>query len=164
MPAPPSSTTRDVEAFDRTRLAALGALRDELGCDFLLSPMVITVSARWNAGVMSWDGATYRFTKGMMPGSGAYGYVPALSLHVNVIELDGGERVYFGTGGIRPLSEIHGGFWKDEFEQVSTDELLRNESLNDAAIERAILQLSRTEADALARSKDRPKPGKRAAR
>lgn len=157
----PYTGVRDVEAYERTRLAALGALRDELGCDFLLSPTVIAVSAAWNAGVMSWDGATYRFTKGMMPGSGAYGYVPALSLHVTVLELDEGGKVYFGTGGIQPLSEIHGGFWKDEFEQVASDELLRNDDLNDAAIERAILRLSRTEATSQDRSKERPKVGKR---
>ncbi|GEM_PF-4990753 len=137
---------RDEEGFEATRLAAFGALRDELGCDFLMVPSVVMVSASWNQGLMKWDGTRHRFTEGFAPGSGAYGWVNAMSVHIRVLEMDGGERIYFGTGGIQPLAEIHGGFWKDEFEDVEKDRLLRDDAANIHAIDRAIRPLSRTAA------------------
>ncbi|HEB89731.1 MAG TPA: hypothetical protein ENI85_09185 [Deltaproteobacteria bacterium] len=124
---------KDPERYQAARRAALAALHDERGCDFMMIPEIMAVSAAWNYGIVRWDGAVYPFEKGLLPGHDSYGYVGALSLHLNIYDLEG-ELVYFGTGGIQPTSELIGGFGKDVFEAVAVEELLRSDERNAEAI------------------------------
>lgn len=101
----------------RTRLA------EQHGCDAFLEPYVRVVTASFDSGRLAWDGVSQP-----MPWSYA-GYLPALSLHVRVIDHDGRE-LYFGTGGIQALSRLDVGFWAAEFKPQPQADVLAYPDLN----------------------------------
>jgi hypothetical protein len=87
-------------------------------------------------GTASWDGA--RVDLGT--GRGAHGSIGALSLQVRITDLEDRE-LFFGTGGIRTTSQVKEDFLRMDFVPVDPAQLLADESLNRAAVGRALDQL-----------------------
>jgi hypothetical protein len=130
----------DFVRFEAARRDALAALKSEHGCDFLLVPAIVHVAAGWVNGVVRWDGLDFVFKDGFAPGGSAYGRVGGLSLHVRVYDLEW-ELVYFGTGGIEPTSNLRGGFFEDEFEEIALDVFLTDDERNQESVGLALHQL-----------------------
>jgi hypothetical protein len=114
-----------------------GAL-EALGCQALVESRVLYVSAQWNGGVARWDGNSVPIGGG----SGAYGTIGAISLHLRIIDANDAE-LYYGVGGIEPVSRLHESWFESRFEHVAGEKLLRNASLNREAVDIALAQIPR---------------------
>jgi hypothetical protein len=113
-------------------------LKEDLGCDAVLTPAIAVVRAPWNNGMARWDGAEQTLGAGV----GSYGYVAALSLSVALHDI-AGEEIYYNTGGIQTLATLNSGFWSHEFETVPHDQLLSSPGRNLIGVHAALADLPR---------------------
>lgn len=110
--------------------------KEALGCQALLEPRVLFVVAPWDGGTARWDGNQV----GIGGGSGAYGTIGALSLHLRITDADDRE-IFYGTGGIQPTGRLNEGWFDSKFEDVDSQTLLRNAEANRKAIDIALKDL-----------------------
>jgi hypothetical protein len=145
----------DVAKCDAIRTRWRKDLKEDLGCDAVLTPAIAVVRASWNNGMARWDGAEQTLGAGV----GAYGYVPALSLSVALHDT-AGQEIYYNTGGIQTLATLNSGFWSDEFENVPQDQLLSSPGRNLIGVHAALADLPRqSPADGQPPSADHPGGG-----
>lgn len=109
-----------------------------LGCQALLEPRVVVVSAPWGAGVARWDGNAV----GIGGGRSATGTIGALSLHLRIADADDRE-LYYGVGGIEPIARLNETFFESHFEALDAESFLQSEAANRKAIQIALAELPR---------------------
>jgi hypothetical protein len=97
--------TRDGPRYQAYLERLASALHDELGCDAQLHASVVTLRARFTAGVARWDGYTQKVSSTgrivMSAIAGVYesGWVGAFSLWLSVVDLEG-NPIAFRSAGI----------------------------------------------------------------
>jgi hypothetical protein len=70
-------------------------------------------------------------------GFSAHGRVPCLSLWITIKDLDDRE-LFFGTGGIEVVAKLHSDFFREKFQPVDDDAVLRDAARNRQAIRNAL--------------------------
>lgn len=107
----PATGWRDAARYQAYRSARAAALRDELHCDAEVRAQVVGVRARFSGGWATWDGtsrgisSTGRVLLNVLGGVHEYGWVQALSLWLQVSDLDGNDLA-FRSAGIEPLASM----------------------------------------------------------
>jgi len=115
----PDTGRRDEDRYQRIADRARAEMKTTLGCDVFLAPTVSMVLAPWTEGIAEWDGRR----DSLQGGRNAFGRVPAFSLWVAILDLDG-EEIYFGTGGIEVAAELQSEFLSERFEGVDESDML----------------------------------------
>lgn len=129
----PHTGWRDEERFQSIRRLALGEVRRELGCDAMMFPGVVVVTATFASGVIEWDGV-----RETLPGTfNLQGWVGALSLHVRIVDMADRE-IYFFTGGIQPLGGFDAGFFKSSYVAPEEEDILADERKRERAVRLAL--------------------------
>lgn len=126
----PHSGWIDEAKYSQVRAQTLQSLKNELGCDALLTATVAVVTAPVKNGTATWDGVAYP----VGGGAGTRGWVKALSLWVTIRDLDDRE-IYFHTGGIEPLASVEVGFLRDTVKPAAPEALLTDPVRSRQAIE-----------------------------
>ncbi|MCA9511048.1 MAG: hypothetical protein KC560_10120 [Myxococcales bacterium] len=99
------------EVWDAFLDGVAADLRDELGCDFRVEARIVQVAAPFRNGSARVDGRTMqvsspgRVVRNVFAGVNEWGWVPALSLWVEVTDLRG-ELVAFRSAGVEPLVSL----------------------------------------------------------
>jgi hypothetical protein len=121
----------DAQVYAAVRADAMADLGRTLGCGAVVRPSVRVVAADWGAGMAHWDGVRQGVGAG---GWGASGWVKALSLWVNVVDLQERE-LYFGAGGLQVLAKL--GFLGGD-SPVGAEAILSDEERNRAGVAEAL--------------------------
>ena len=130
----------DPAGYEARRAAVSQALQTELNCQARMVAEVRPVLVRFQDGMVSWDGETEfissegRVILNALAGRNEWGFVPALSLWLRVLDLVGDE-IAFRSAGIEVLVEF--AVLKDK-DLLPEDRWLKDEKKVDAAIGSAL--------------------------
>jgi hypothetical protein len=133
----PASGKRDEKKFNAAYRYALGELRAKTKADAVLHCAIVRVNADFSANLAEWHGAS-DYVKpdgvwGTFSGPQFYGTIPALSLWVDLVDLQGTE-MYVNFGGIQVASKIYGMKPVD----VPADEFFTDDARNARSVDLAL--------------------------
>ncbi|MBI4517339.1 MAG: hypothetical protein HY699_16160 [Deltaproteobacteria bacterium] len=136
----PATGRRDEVRYRAFRDRLQAALRQELGCDAQLSAQVVSVRAAFVNGTARWDGttddvsSTGRVVMNLLGGVVESGWVAALSLWLNALDLEGNDLA-FRSAGIESLVSL--AVLRDR-DVLPEDRWLTDDKKLDAAIQSAL--------------------------
>lgn len=134
----PASGKRDEKKFNAALEYAVRDIRNKTEADALLVSALVTVRADFYSNLAEWHGTTdYVRPEGVwatFSGPQAQGTIGALSLWIDLIELDGPE-LYVNFGGIQVTSKLYPGL---KFVDIPSHDILVDQARNIRAVDIAL--------------------------
>ncbi len=136
----PVTGRRISEKWEQYKRKLAQALGDELGCERRLTLSVALIRAPFANGSATWDGTQMsvtsagRIVRNVLLGLNESGWLTALSLWIQVLDLNG-DPLVFRSAGIEPLIDLSMSRGQD---RLPEDQWLRNEEHLSRAIDSAL--------------------------